>query len=1177
MNNLCVDFLLSGLHDTSGNPLNGGLVYTYIAGTTTPLATFLDQDLTIPAENPIVLDTNGQAQIYANGLYKFVVTDSNGEVINTWDELGFFPPTLLNWRGAWTSGDNYDYYDLVSYSTGVYICIVAITDSTTIPSSDSTHFALMLSGGTGTQGPAGQGFNWRGAWVSGHNYAAYDVVEDSTGVYNCILAITNSTTLPESDTSHFALMILSGQGTPGEPGLVWKGTYSGSVTYLANDVVYYEGSSYVCIATTTGNLPTNPSFWNLLVQAGTSGTQGLVWRGAYSGSTAYAQNDAVSYDGSSYICIEATTGNLPTNGTYWNLLVAVGQAGDQGVPGLVWKGVYSGSTAYSIGDAVYYQGSSYICILSSTGNLPTNGTYWDLLAEVGQGGIVWLGPYNGSTAYVIGNAVSYNGSSYICILASTGNLPTDGTHWNLLVESGVNGTNGIAGLQWQGVYNAAVVYVVNDAVSYLGSSYICIQNTTGHDPTNQTYWDMLVEEGQAGLVWRGAYNGSTAYADGDAVSYSGSSYICIVPTTGNLPTNGTYWNLLVEVGAAGEQGIPGLVWRGAYSGGTTYAPGDAVIYQGSSYICILASTGNVPTNQTYWDLLAEVGQGGIVWRGAYDNGTAYSIGNAVSYNGSSYICILASTGNIPTDGTYWNLLVEAGTNGENGIAGLNWKGAYNAGTAYAIGDAVSYNGSSYIAIAATTGNSPSNPTYWDILAEVGQAGLVWRGAYSSSINYVPGNAVSYQGSSYICILQSINNVPTNGTYWNLLVEVGQNGQNGIAGLNWKGAYNGSTAYAVNDAVSYQGSSYICILTSTGNVPTNGTYWDLIAEIGQGGLIWLGTYNNLTPYVPNDAVSYNGSSFVCIADTTGNLPTNGTYWDLLVEAGTNGSNGINGVVWQGVYSGSQTYHVNDAVSYQGSSYICIATTTGNLPTNGSFWDLLVEVGQAGANGADFISGTAGGTSDALTVSIPGFPLVNTLSVQIFTSYSNTTPTPTLAYNSGTPYPIVRPGGFVLMVGDIQASSAMFLVYDSNHHYWVLLNPAQLNCLLTSGTNYTIGSAATQVNGTSTTPVLARQWTMTQVGQVQVSFRLGYPYNPWVRMYAQLYLNGVPYGSSYYLENLGLFHDYFDIVIPSVSVSVGTLVQIYFWGTDAVVAISNALIQSGIMALAAPVPAAAVVNV
>lgn len=50
---------------------------------------------------------------------------------------------------------------------------------------------------------------------------------------------------------------------------------------------------------------------------------GITWRGAYSGATAYVVNDAVSYtDGLSYICILASTGNIPTNTTYWSPMVA---------------------------------------------------------------------------------------------------------------------------------------------------------------------------------------------------------------------------------------------------------------------------------------------------------------------------------------------------------------------------------------------------------------------------------------------------------------------------------------------------------------------------------------------------------------------------------------------------------------------------------------------------------------------------------------------------------------------------------------------------------------------------------------------------------------------------------------------------------------------------------------
>ena len=56
----------------------------------------------------------------------------------------------------------------------------------------------------------------------------------------------------------------------------------------------------------------------------------------------------------------------------------------------------------------------------------------------------------------------------------------------------------------------------------------------------------------------------------------------------------------------------------------------------------------------------DLGKIKMVWRGAYDNATAYTPDDVVSSGGSSYICILASTGNAVTNTTYWNVLAEGG-------------------------------------------------------------------------------------------------------------------------------------------------------------------------------------------------------------------------------------------------------------------------------------------------------------------------------------------------------------------------------------------------------------------------------------------------------------------------------------------------------------------------------------
>lgn len=41
-----------------------------------------------------------------------------------------------------------------------------------------------------------------------------------------------------------------------------KGDYAGGTAYVANDIVYYNGSAYIAKTSTTGNLPTSTAHWN---------------------------------------------------------------------------------------------------------------------------------------------------------------------------------------------------------------------------------------------------------------------------------------------------------------------------------------------------------------------------------------------------------------------------------------------------------------------------------------------------------------------------------------------------------------------------------------------------------------------------------------------------------------------------------------------------------------------------------------------------------------------------------------------------------------------------------------------------------------------------------------------------------------------------------------------------
>ncbi len=67
--------------DDDGNPLAGGKVHTYAAGTTTRKATYTDASGDTPAQNPVELDASGRAVMWGIGSYKFIVTDANDNVI----------------------------------------------------------------------------------------------------------------------------------------------------------------------------------------------------------------------------------------------------------------------------------------------------------------------------------------------------------------------------------------------------------------------------------------------------------------------------------------------------------------------------------------------------------------------------------------------------------------------------------------------------------------------------------------------------------------------------------------------------------------------------------------------------------------------------------------------------------------------------------------------------------------------------------------------------------------------------------------------------------------------------------------------------------------------------------------------------------------------------------------
>jgi hypothetical protein len=74
-------------YDDNGDPLSGGKVYTYVAGTTTPKLAYTSSTGLVALPNPVILDSAGRAQIWLTGTYTIVVKDSLGNTIQTTDNI----------------------------------------------------------------------------------------------------------------------------------------------------------------------------------------------------------------------------------------------------------------------------------------------------------------------------------------------------------------------------------------------------------------------------------------------------------------------------------------------------------------------------------------------------------------------------------------------------------------------------------------------------------------------------------------------------------------------------------------------------------------------------------------------------------------------------------------------------------------------------------------------------------------------------------------------------------------------------------------------------------------------------------------------------------------------------------------------------------------------------------
>jgi hypothetical protein len=143
------------IYGSDGAPLVGGKIYTYAAGTTTPLATFTDSGGGTTNTNPIILNSLGQANIWlGTSSYKFMVYTSADVLLYTVDNIS--PP--LDSAGLATALSSPPAIGNTVPNTGAFTTLSATTGTITTVNSTTVNATTITATGTIT----GETFTFEG-------------------------------------------------------------------------------------------------------------------------------------------------------------------------------------------------------------------------------------------------------------------------------------------------------------------------------------------------------------------------------------------------------------------------------------------------------------------------------------------------------------------------------------------------------------------------------------------------------------------------------------------------------------------------------------------------------------------------------------------------------------------------------------------------------------------------------------------------------------------------------------------------------------------------------------------------------------------------------------------------------------------------------------------------------
>jgi hypothetical protein len=425
--------------DANGNPLAGGKLYSYAAGTTTPLATYTDYGGGTANSNPVILDSRGEANVwFGTGQYKLKLTDADDVEIYTVDNLNGPDAATLAVLAASSGSSLIGYINSGSGATARTVQarlrdMISVKDFGAVGDGTTNDVTAIQAAITAAAARPSSGS------IAGLGGISGATVYFPSGVYR----INSGITIPDG-------VKLLGSGE--------RAT-----------VINYYGSGSAVANPTPGTRIGKIGIMEMTIANKGSGTIGLDLN-----SVSYSEFTSLWIDSfTTAVKISSPTSGWSVYNRFYNVTAntcttGYWLTGTSSNAHTFYSCRYNTDTVNSGGIGWKIEDSNGNQVIACHGDMVSNTTYFAKLtassANLTDGNIFWGNRIEGDGSYTVygfdvGTNVGYTviGGNYYTAITQSRNLTDNGTGTNMADPSWT--TPGISGyFPWDGVVNGQIVY-----------------------------------------------------------------------------------------------------------------------------------------------------------------------------------------------------------------------------------------------------------------------------------------------------------------------------------------------------------------------------------------------------------------------------------------------------------------------------------------------------------------------------------------------------------------------------------------------------------------------------------------------------------------------------------------------------------------------------------------------